>query len=221
MEEILVPSKRQLNITTAENNGQQDYSCCPSVFTVVLPGSFEYGKTETPRVHLFPRICEDWPFPARRAEDCGRMKSYLLFIFFKGDVRLDDAWTEKCFCGKCVLVLDDGGTGDGLFSIIRLAFMPMFVLGCLAAILCSLTVHLHLNRSQWWWGLPHPKEPGKDVSCCPPRTGGRFPRNCRLHQRQARRKPLCLPSDGPARRKSGPPCGLVPQPSCGLCCGRS
>ena len=50
MEEILVPCTPQLNIV---NNGQQAEACCP----IILPGSFEYGRTQSPCSHLLlPRF---------------------------------------------------------------------------------------------------------------------------------------------------------------------
>ena len=42
MEDILVARKPQLNIVA---NGQQDGTCCPPYF---LPGSFEYGRHQSP-----------------------------------------------------------------------------------------------------------------------------------------------------------------------------
>ena len=49
LEEILVTCKPKLNIVT---NGQQDISCCPPL----LPGCFEYGRTQSPCYHFLRRI---------------------------------------------------------------------------------------------------------------------------------------------------------------------
>ena len=103
------------------------------------------------------RLISKW----KKTHQGNRSLFYFKIILIHGEVGLKDWDIEKTHLRLVVWSLMDGQTDDGPFDHPESDYARKSEKICISKKVCSLIIHLHLNRSQCSRILPHPKQPGK------------------------------------------------------------
>ena len=154
---------------------RQARKCHPQGWHFFLPGSFEYGRAQSSCHHL--------PGGPAQTPKCPRSQISRIKIF-----KINSQYRETGDCSgriyaaagwHCGIVC--GWKGESMAGA-RSRIMIISIAGTRPDFpkeVCSVIVHLHLNRSQCSFVLPYPKQPGKNaLSCFGPCTTGAHPRRC-------------------------------------------